>query len=168
MIVVNNRKSMQEATIRVGGCDITSKISLKQLRVITDNKLSFKSHVDYVCKRAATAIAVLSRVMANSSSVCSSKRRLLASVVVSIPRYGDPVWVSALSANFNVRKLKSTQSPMCLRGISAYRTVSREAACVSAAMMPSKLLVEEDEECYALRGTGNARSNIKAVTVAKL
>ncbi|XP_062541308.1 uncharacterized protein LOC134209338 [Armigeres subalbatus] len=100
MIVVNNRKSVQEET---SGCDIS---------------LSFKSHVEYVCKREAKAVAPLPRTMANGSRVCSSKRRLLASVAVSILRYGGPVWVLGLSANCNVRKLESIPTvtkSFCLR-----------------------------------------------------
>ncbi|XP_062557143.1 uncharacterized protein LOC134221998 [Armigeres subalbatus] len=56
MIVVNNRKTVQETTIIVGGGDITSKRSLKQLGMMFDDKLSSKSHVDYgVLQQAQTA-----------------------------------------------------------------------------------------------------------------
>lgn len=70
--------------------------------------------------------------------------------------------MSVLSLNCSAPKLKNSNNLECLRLISAYRTVSREAICALI-----KLVIKENEECYALRSTGNARSNIKAASVAK-
>ena len=71
----------------------------KLLGVMVDDKLTFKSHVDYVCKRASTAVAGLSRMMSNISAVYGSKRKVLASVVSSMLRYDEPVWSKALGTN---------------------------------------------------------------------
>ncbi|XP_058465837.1 uncharacterized protein LOC131439161 [Malaya genurostris] len=90
------------------------------------------------------AIAALSRMMATSSPVRSSKRRLLGEVAVSILRYGNPVRASALWMERNAKLLESTHRLMCLRVISAYRTVSGDAASVVACMMPIGLLIMED------------------------
>lgn len=89
--VVNNRKSEQQTEISVSECTILSKRSVKNLGVMIDDKFTFGSHVDYACKRVSTAIAALSRMMSNSSAVYASKRKLLASVAMSILRYGGPV-----------------------------------------------------------------------------
>ena len=92
VIFVNNKKSEQEASISAGACTIASKRSLKLLGVMIDDKLTFGSHVDYTCRKASMAVAALSRMMANSSAVRSSRRKVLASVTTSILRYGGPVW----------------------------------------------------------------------------
>ncbi|XP_062540755.1 uncharacterized protein LOC134208825 [Armigeres subalbatus] len=127
------------------------------------NKFSFKSHVDYARKCVSTVIAALFMIIEDISRICSSKRRLLASVAVLLLRNRNLILVSALSANCNARKLESTHKLMSLRAISAYRTISREVALVLAGLMPIKLVVKEDGKCYALR----SMSNIKAVMVAE-
>ena len=165
IIVVNNRKSEQHATITAGNCDISSKRSIRVLGVMVDDKLSFGSHVDYACKKAVTAISALSRMMPNSSAIVSSRRRLLANVALSILRYGGPVWASVLRMDCHRRKLESTHRLMCLRVASAYRTVSQEAACVLAGMMPIGIIVKEDEERYDLRGVEGARGHSRSFSM---
>ncbi|XP_058456426.1 uncharacterized protein LOC131433838 [Malaya genurostris] len=103
-----------------------------------DDKLNFGKHVKYG-KRALMAIAALSRMMANSSPVRSSKR--------------SPVWASALRVERNAKLLESTHRLMCLCVISACRTISGDAACLLK-MMPIGLLIKEDAEFYVTRVTG--------------
>lgn len=167
VMVVNNRKSEQRAVVTTGGCTITSKRALKQLGVMIDDKLKFGSHVEYACKRASMAIGALSRIMSNSSAISSSKRKLLASVAVSILRYGAAAWSSAMAVKRNVKRLESTHRLMCLRVASAYRTVSKDAICVLAGMMPIALVVAEDVECFELRGTRGARRTTKTSSMLK-
>lgn len=167
VVLVNNRQSEQQAVVTTGGCEINSKRSLRQLGVMIDDKLNFSSHVEYACKRASMAIAALSKIMSNSSAIVSSKRRLLATVAVSILRYGAAAWSSALVAKRNVERLESTHRLMALRVISAYRTVSKDAVCVLAGMMPIALVVSEDEECFASRGTRGARRIARTSSMLK-
>lgn len=165
VVVVNNFKSVQTISVTAGSCSIDSKRSLKYLGVMLDDKLNFTSHVDYACDKAMKAVTSLSRMMANCSGVNSSKRRLLASVVSSILRYGDPIWGVALNAQYNLQKVTSVYRLICLRVASAYRTVSAEAACVIAGMAPIGLLVQEDTRCYENRGTRGIRKAARSTTM---
>lgn len=167
VMVVNNRKSEQQAVVSVGNCTITSKRALRILGIMVDDKLTFSSHVDFACKKASTAIQALSRMMSNSSAVCASKRRLLAGVATSILRYGGPAWSSALYIDRNLQKLESTYRLMCLRVASAYRTVSKDAVCVIAGMMPIGIIIKEDDECFDLRGTNGARNLCRPASLAR-
>lgn len=165
VVVVNNFKSVQTISVTAGSCSIVSKRSLKYLGVMLDDKLNFTSHVIYACDKALKAVTSLSRMMANCSGVNSSKRRLLASVVTSILRYGAPAWCAALNAQYNLQRVTSVYRLACLRVASAYRTVSAEAACVIAGMVPIGLLVQEDARCYAQRGTRGVRKAARAISM---
>lgn len=165
VVVVNNFKSVQTISVTAGSCSIDSKRSLKYLGVMLDDKLNFTSHVGYACDKAMKAVTSLSRMMANCSGVNSSKRRLLASVVSSILRYGDPVWGVALNAQYNLQKVTSVYRLVCLRVASAYRTVSAEAACVITGMVPIGLLVQEDTRCYEQRDTRGIRKAARSNTM---
>lgn len=166
VVAVNNFKSAQCINVRAGNCSIASKRSLLYLGIRVDDKLSFNSHVDYVCKKAMKAIASLSRMMGNNSAVKSSKRRLLATVVGSILRYGAPAWGAALEVKTNLQKVTSVYRLICLRVCSAYRTTSAEAACVLASMIPIGLLVQEDMRCHELRGVRRHRASARTATMA--
>lgn len=167
VVVVHNRHGLQQARIRVGTCTVNSVRSLKHLGVMIDDKLNFTSHVDYACQRASLAIKSLSRMMSNRSAVHSQTRRLIAGVALSIIRYAVPAWAVALEAEYNVRKLVKVHRLMCLRVASAYRTISYEAVCVIAGMMPIDILLEEDVECYNERGLVNVRPVKRAASLLK-
>lgn len=132
-----------------------------------DDKLNFTSHVDYACQRASLAIKSLSRMMSNRSAVHSQVRRLIAGVALSIIRYGVPAWAVALKAEYNVKKLIRVHRLMCLRVASAYRTISYEAVCVIAGMMPIDTLLEEDVECYNERDSVQVRRVKRAASLLK-
>ena len=56
---------------------------------------------------------------------------------------------------------------MCLRVACAYRTVSYEAVCVLAGMMPIGIIVKEDEECFNQRDTRGVRNTIRSSSMAR-
>lgn len=167
VVAVNNFKSARCIKVRAGNCTIDSKRFIRYLGIQVDDKLSFSSHVTYACDRASKAVASLSRMMGNGSAVLSSKRRLLASVVSSILRYGAPAWGSALNAQHNLQKVTSVYRLICLRVCSAYRTTSADAACVIAGMIPIGLLVQEDMLCYESRGVRGIRNSVRANTMVQ-
>ncbi|XP_055588799.1 uncharacterized protein LOC129741117 [Uranotaenia lowii] len=96
-------------TIAVGPCEMLSKRAIKYLGVVIDDRLSFTTHVDYVCKRAAMATAALTRMMSNSSAIRSINRSILSSVTTSILQYGVAAWRQALGRQCNLQRLTSVQ-----------------------------------------------------------
>lgn len=63
-------------------------------------------------------------------------------------RYGAPIWVSALQTKRNRTILNRTFRLAAMRVTSAYRTISMEAVCVIAGMVPIEIILREDSECY--------------------
>lgn len=167
LVIISNRKTVQHSTIMVGDCTIDSKREVRHLGVMLDDRLNFNSHVDYVCKKATLVISALSRIMPNNSAISSSKRRLLASVSSSIIRYAGPVWLTALKTDRNRAQLDRTFRLMAMRVSSSYRTISSDAVCVIASMIPICLLLEEDSECYRDRATRGIRERARASTLLK-
>ncbi|XP_065091473.1 uncharacterized protein LOC135712450 [Ochlerotatus camptorhynchus] len=167
VLLVSNCKAVQRAEITVGEHTIASKRVLKYLGVMIDDRLNFNSHVEYACEKASKAINAIARIMPNNAGPSSSKRRLLASVSSSILRYGGPAWVPALETKQNQRKLSSTFRLMAMRVVSAYRTISSEAVCVIAGMIPIGITLAEDSECYRQREAGRVRKVVRVESLAK-
>ncbi|XP_065078345.1 uncharacterized protein LOC135701463 [Ochlerotatus camptorhynchus] len=103
-----------------------------------DDRLNFNSHVEYACEKPSKAINAIPIIMPNNSGPSSS------SVSSSILRYGGPAWVSALETKQNQNKLSGTFRLMAMRVVSAYRTISSEAVCVIAGMIPIGITLAED------------------------
>lgn len=167
VLLVSNCRAVQRANITVGEHTIASKRMLKYLGVMIDDRLNFNSHVDYACEKAAKAINVLARIMPNSYGLSSSKRRLLASVSSAVLRYGGPAWIGALVTKRNRMKLNSMYRLIAVRVASAYRTISSEAVCVIAGMIPIGITLAEDEECYQRRETSGVRKIVRVESMAK-
>jgi hypothetical protein len=168
MVLVTNLKQVEEAQIEFDGCMTTSMRSVKYLGVIIDDRLNFNNHVDYVCEKASRSQAAIARIMPNKAGPRSSTRKLIASVVTSILRYGCVAWASALGRKRNRVKLNAVYRLAAIRVASAYRTVSYDAVCVIARMTPIRLVIAEDCRCYESGRqnlTKSVRSEHKAKTI---
>lgn len=77
---LNNRKAENRTAVTTGGCMI--KRSLKY--VLINDKMNFSNHFVCALQSVSTTIMTLSEMMSNSSVMCSSKRRLLATIAMSI------------------------------------------------------------------------------------
>ncbi|XP_053686832.1 uncharacterized protein LOC128736381 [Sabethes cyaneus] len=132
-----------------------------------DNRLNFNFHVDYVCEKAAKAFNAIARIMSNCYGPRSSKRRLLASVPSSILRYEGQVCIAALRSKQNRVKLNSTFRLMVVRVASAYRTISSEAVCVIAGVIPISIMLVEDNDCCGRRNTRGARKLAREKSLSK-
>jgi hypothetical protein len=113
-----------------------------------DERLNFNSHIDYVCEKASRSQAAIARIMPNTAGPKSSTRKLIASVVTSILWYGCVAWVGALERKRNTVKINRVYRLAAVRVASAYRTVSYDAVCVIARMIPIRLVILENCRCY--------------------
>jgi hypothetical protein len=86
--------------------------------------------------------------MPNRGGPKSSSKKLIASVVTSILRYRCVAWAGALERKRNSVKMNKVHRLVALRVASAYRTVSYDAVCVIAGMLPIRLVILEDCRCY--------------------
>lgn len=172
MVLISNCKVPQQSEIIVGEHAIVSKRELKYLGVVIDDRLNFKSHVNYACEKATKALSAVARIMPNKGGPRSSRRRLLACVSTSILRYGGPAWMAALDIKQNRTLLDRTFRLTAMRVASAYRTISLEAVCVIAGMIPIGITLAEDNECYRqrttnTRGMRGVRTEVRDVSIRR-
>ncbi|XP_046681618.1 uncharacterized protein LOC124368376 [Homalodisca vitripennis] len=116
-----------------------------------DTRLNFKQQVDHVSAKASVVRASLSRLMPNVGDPKQCRRSLLSSVVTSVLTYRISIWADALEVQETRRKVASIYRLSALRVSSAFRTVSEEAACVIAGMLPVRVLAEERRALYQRR-----------------
>lgn len=142
-IVMAGRRRLAPISFQVGGHVIRPQATMRYLGVQLDKNRNFQAHVQVAADKAAATGAALSRLMPNVRGPPSHRRRLYAAVTNSVLLYAAPVWSPVLRYGNARAVLERAQRPSILRVISAYRTVSTEAACVLARIPPATLLAEE-------------------------
>ncbi len=170
MVLVSNCKQIGTAQVEFDGCVTSSKRQVKYLGVMIDDRLNFNSHIDYICGKASRSQTAIARIMPNKAGPQSSTRRIIASVVTSILRYGCVAWAGALERKRNRTKVNSVYRLAVVRVASAYRTVSYDAVCVIAGMIPICLVISEDCKCYVggrQTLTKSVRSQHRSMTIQK-
>lgn len=137
------------AKVTVEGETIVAKDCMKYLGIILDNRLNFKEHFRYIEKKTTKVVRALSGLMPNLKGPGEHKRRLYANVVTSVLTYGAPVWSDALGAcKKNQAPLRRLSRTLAVRVVSAYRTISYEAATLLARMPPLPLLARLRKRVY--------------------
>lgn len=139
-VLFTSRKKVETITLDVGQCTITSQPCIRYLGVMLDTRLSFKTHVEHAAAKAAKVATALARLMPNIGGPRQPQRKLLASVATSILTYGIAIWGEALETEGHRRKIAAVHRRSALRVSSAFRTVSDDAVCIIAGMMPIEVL----------------------------
>lgn len=150
-VLITSRKRAETITLEVGDHEITSQPFIRYLGIMLDARLNFKQQVEHVSLKASVVRASLSRLMPNVGGPKYSRRMLLSSVVTSVLTYGISIWADALEVQETRRKVASIYRLSALRVTSAFRTVSDDAACVIARMLPIQVLADERRALYQRR-----------------
>lgn len=90
--------------------------------------------------------------MPNIGGPKQRKSALLASVVTSVITYAIAIWGHTLERQASLRKVGPVYRRSALRVASAFRTVSTDAVCVIAGMLPIRLIAEERRSLYRQKG----------------
>ena len=172
VVLITKRRKCTSMKIKVGTQTIYSKPALKYLGVMIDQRLNFRLHVEGAATKAYNIGALVARMLPNIGGPRPSRRLLISRVVSSILLYAAPVWADALENTINKKKIGAAYRISVLRTCCAYRTISNEAACVIAGMIPIEILAKEIQRLYDrtyLTGESPARRRqfARAETVAE-
>ncbi|XP_015126375.1 uncharacterized protein LOC107047957 [Diachasma alloeum] len=118
-----------------------------------DTGLNFKQQAEHVAMKASTVGSLLSRLMPNVGGPKQTRRALLTYVIVSVLMYGIVIWADALSSQESRRRMSPVYRLSLLRVACAFRTVSDDAVCVIAGMIPIEILAEERRSLYQQGGS---------------
>ncbi|CAH2092498.1 unnamed protein product [Euphydryas editha] len=129
------RAPPHDAHLIVGGTRIGLSGAMTYLGLVLDGRWKFRAHFQRLVPRLLKVAASLSWLLPNVGGPGVSCRRLYTGVVRSMAMYGAPVWADALDRE-NIALLRRAQRVMAIRVVRGYRTISGEAACVLAGVLP--------------------------------
>ena len=142
-IVFSGRRKLSPIRFEVQGHTVEPSKNIKYLGVWLDCNRNFSTHVAKSAAKATRTAQAVIRLMSSTRGPKASKKKLHASVAISVALYGAPCWRRALKKQRNCDRLEAVQRMLALRVTSAYRTVSTDAVLLLAGMAPVKLQVEE-------------------------
>lgn len=153
MVFGNKRRGRgrieERPDVEVGGMIVELRDRIKYLGVIWDEDVTFKPHFEYAEGKGMKVVKALGRLMPNLRGPGEHKRRLYASVVMSVLLYAAPVWSDAFGASETIQApIRRVQRAVSLRVIAAYRTVSYVAATLLARSPPAFLLAANRKRMY--------------------
>jgi len=137
-VLFYNKKPKVMPSIKVSDTYIQTAESMRYLGVLIDSTWRFRIHFNYIEEKLNRMTRALSRLMPNLRGPSERKRHFYATVLTSVFTYAAPVWASVLSSSPErvIRPLRRIQRTIAIRVISAYRTVSFDAATLLARMPP--------------------------------
>lgn len=150
-VLISGKRRIERLTLQVGNSTIVSSREIKYLGVMIDDRLNFRTHLEYACKKATGVSNALARLMPNIGGPRQSRRKLISHVTNSILLYGAPVWENLVKKS-NKRDIISLFRRSCLRVCSGYRTISMEASSVIAGIIPLEITAKELADIYHTMG----------------
>lgn len=142
-VLFSKQRYNQKPELRIKNQTIKWKDAMKYLGVILDKGLTYGPHIRQAAEKTRKITAQLAQLMPNLGGPRQQRKKLLMSVATSVALYGAPIWHRAMEKRTHANTMDSVHRQAVIRTISAYRTISKEAACVIAGSPPISLIAQE-------------------------
>ncbi|XP_018362901.1 PREDICTED: uncharacterized protein LOC108761062 [Trachymyrmex cornetzi] len=94
----------------------------------------------------------LARITANIGGPGERRRKMYATVVMSVILYGAPIWAQTVARDREIiGRVRKLQRQLALRVIRGYRTISHDAAAILSGMVPFDLAANRIRRSYLRR-----------------
>lgn len=135
--------------LHMGGTDVQMVEEIKMLGLIVDNKRTFRSHVAYICKKAANIFRQLSFAAKATWGLNPEVVRIIYMAVIEpIILYAASVWAKAAQKIYVQKQLNTILRGFAQKISKAYRTVSMNSALILTGLLPLDLRVKEAATLY--------------------
>lgn len=159
-VLLTTKRKLSRIHFNIQSTVVVPSKAVKYLGVWLDSKLTYAEHINKTIQKAEKTLTALARLMPNIGGPRAAKRRILASVAHSQILYAAPTWYPATKLKYVQQRLKRAQRGILIRIISAYRTISSDAAGVIAGVPPIDLMAEERAKKYDGVHKSEAKKNL--------
>ncbi|KAF2895213.1 hypothetical protein ILUMI_10962 [Ignelater luminosus] len=134
---LTRRRTNPAIKVYIYGSSIDVVAKFKYLGVTIDSKMTWNEHVDNVSKRGTQLVNILSKSAKVHWEIGSEALRVIyEAAFLPMVLYAISLWYEALELKYNRQKLCRAQRLIAIRIMKGYRTISYEAACVIANVIP--------------------------------
>ncbi|XP_037966921.2 uncharacterized protein LOC119692015 [Plutella xylostella] len=133
----------------MGTTDIELVNEIKILGLIIDRKLTFQSHVAYVCKKAINIYKGLARAAKVTWGLNPEVvRTIYVAAIEPIILYASSAWVKAADKVYIKNQLNTVMRGFAQKICKAHKTVSMNSALILTRLLPLDLRVKEAASLY--------------------
>ena len=159
-MVYSRKRNIPAANLVMDGNRLQTVDHLRYLGVILDKDLKWKHHLIHTQQKASRVISQIMSVARNTWGLSSPVTELVyKGAIEPMVLYGAEIWEPCLRSNWAKRILSQIQRACLLRVCKSYRTVSYEACCIIANVMPFKEKVDELTSLRQVKLTGMMQGN---------
>jgi len=142
-MIITRKRSRDKVNIFLNNGSLEQVELMKYLVIHFDSRLLFYKHVEHVAEKSRELTYMLNRTAKLQWGLAyNSLKTVYEGAVVPLMNYGAPVWVGAITKNIYLQKLQSAQRLINIKIAKVYRTISFEASCVIAGVLPIGLVIE--------------------------
>jgi hypothetical protein len=154
--------------IKLDESRISQVETCKYLGIILDEKLKFKNHIQDIGTRAFNKFSKIRRVGRQDWGINFKNKKLIyLAVFEGIVLYGCPIWASVLEYSVYAKLLNKFQRMALITVNASYRTVSHDALCVIAGLLPLDIKAKLRMREWMLKKERNLSSTAKRVLLAQ-
>jgi len=155
------RKERKDLEMYLNFRPLTQVISLKNLGIIIDTKLTFRKHINYIKEKCSKLIFALSRsAKINWGLSYNALKSIYTGAILSFLLCGAPIWINALSKACYRTKFTRVQRLINIRISKSYLTVSNEALCMITGLTPIDIKIEETTRLFQIT-KGNIKDEVQ-------
>ena len=149
MLLTRKCKERNKLEIYLHNRPLMHVLSLKYLGIISDSKLPFREHVNYITDKCSKLIFALAKPAKLSWGLSSAPLKIIyTGAILPLLLYGAPISINAIKNMSYKHKLTRVQRLINIRIAKAYHTVSNEAFCMITGLTPIDIKLEEATLSY--------------------
>lgn len=143
-MVLTRKLKYDNPLLSMGGVDIGLSHEIKILGLTVDQKLTFNTHVNNVCKKAHNVYRQLSRAAKISWGLHPEVIEVIyRATIIPIVTYAASAWAQETNKLGIQKQLNAVQRGFAQKLSKAYRTVSLNSALILAGLLPLDLRIRE-------------------------
>lgn len=136
---------------RIQAAKIHGQVAMKYLGVTINECLHFHSHVSAICTKVNGLFHGIAKIARRNWGLkMRATRTIYQGLFVAIAAYGAAVWSDIINCQ-TLEKILSKQRIALIAAVQACRTISRDAVCVIAGVLPMDLTLHERRLQFKVR-----------------
>ena len=148
-MLISRKRNTEGINIYINNRKLEMVKEMKYLGIYFDNRFTFNKHITNLAENSAKLIHMLGRSAKLQWGLGNKAlKTIYEGALIPLLTYGAPVWEEAAAKQKNIRMLQRVQRMINIKIAKACRTISFEASCVIAGVLPIGLVIEEKANRY--------------------
>jgi hypothetical protein len=168
-MIIRRKRRLDKINIFLNNRSLEQVDVMKYLGIHFDSRLLFYKHIEHVAEKSRALTYMLNRTAKLHWGLGHKSLKTIYEGATVPLTYRAPVWEGAITNNKHLQKLDSGQRLINIKLAKAYMTISFEASCVIAGVLPIGLVIDgKGTSLQAEVWTGDQRHSMRHAVASTL